>query len=203
MKRHTNKNIQIFGLGLAVLALVAGVWSFCQPSWAETKTEEVDVQFTFNSMINVTASASSMSIGSLAPGTVSESEAITVTVSTNNVSGFYLSATSGEKATNTDLTGTNGGKFTHLAQEASLDKGGITDGYWGVRYAVGAADINSSKYTGFPQDKGDNGAGGKKLIDADNLSGDKAVKVQIGAKAAATQAAGTYTNKINFYAVTK
>ena len=205
MKRHTNKKIKNFGLGIIVLALLTvGVVGFCIPSWAVNKTQDVDVKFTFNSTISLTVSEETIEISGLSAGTAGESEPVTVSVATNNANGYYLSATAGTAGGNTDLASEAGsGKFTHLDSEADSELTAMGDNTWGVAYAAGDADIAKSNFTGLPIDGGDNGESGKKLLETTSATDNKDVKVKVGAKAAATLPAGTYTNKINFYAVSK
>ena len=206
MKRHTNKNIKSFGLGLIVLALLAvGAVSFCLPSWAaETKKQEVDVKFTFNPTISLTVSEETIEISGLSAGTAGESKPVTVSVATNNANGYYLSATAGTKEGNTDLVSKAGnGKFTHLDSSASSELTAMKDNTWGVAYAESGSDIAASKFKGLPLDGADNGATGTRLLEASSAADNKSVQVKVGAKAGATLPAGTYTNKINFYAVSK
>lgn len=197
MIRHTNKKTKLFGVlfGLAVLGLTIGAANVSAEG--KTATEEVPVQFTFNSTLNLTVSEDNMTISQLAPGLTAESNTVTLTVDTNNASGFYLSATAGGE--NTDLTSSNGSKFTSMAAESDLSS--AANQTWGFAYAVGSADLAASKYNGLPLDGKDQGATGKKLINANNPSADKTVKCKIGAKAGPATAAGTYTNVVNFYLV--
>lgn len=206
MKRHTNINIRKIGLGVFVLAiLLFGGVAFCQPSWANvTKTQDVKVRFTFNSTLNLSVSQDTITIGSLASGTVEESEPVTISVATNNAGGYYLSATAGTKGENTDLVNSSTStKFTHLGSDASKTaKDELEDNTWGVAFTDGGSEVFKS-YTGLPLDGGDEGASGKKLLETTTAADSKNVKLKVAAKAGAAQAAGTYTNKINFYAVAK
>lgn len=198
MKRHTNKHREIFGLIVAaVAALGLGVLAQ-QMVWADdTQTSEVNVQFTFGSVLSLTADKETISIEGLAPGTSKESDPVTVTVDTNNTSGFYVSATAGTSSTNTDLVGDGEAKFTHLGTEETKSKlEDLADNTWGISY-------QNDEYTGLPQDGNDQGETGKKILDVSTWNGAKTVKVKVGAKAGATLPAGTYKNVINFYAVTK
>lgn len=212
MKRHTNKHIKILGLGLMSLAMVMGVGMFCYPTVAVeepkagmTKTEEVPVEFTFNSSISVSVDKQEMTISSLAAGTIEESEPVTVTVKTNSASGYYLAATVGTvEGKSADLVSSseeNTSKFTHLDSKAeegvAMDDIGVNQ--WGFAFAKGASDFEAKPFIGLPLASDEQG--GKKLLESDNLSGDKTVKVKVGAHAGATMMPDTYTNVINFYVV--
>ncbi len=227
MKR-SNKYIKRVGVGLLSLTLLGGgVAAFINPTWAEVKTAtvqecndeqhpdyklcgstEVDVQFTFNSSITVSVSQETISIDSLTPGTAGESDPVTVTVATNNATGFKLTGTVGtkgaEEVANTDLAADGlATKFTLLAEDANSTKDTIADNSWGLAFAKSEEDINTSTYNGFKADAGDDGATGTVLLDTDGPDGDKTVQVKVGAKAGATMLPGTYQNVVNFYATTK
>ncbi|MBR3246375.1 hypothetical protein IKF87_00615, partial [Candidatus Saccharibacteria bacterium] len=64
----------------------------------------------------------------------------------------------------------------------------------------------ASGYAGLPLDNNDNtnerGKGGVTLISTTDPADSKSVRFKIGARASQSQPAGTYTNTINFYAVT-
>ena len=88
--------------------------------------------------------------------------------------------------------------------------GSANDNTWGYSYSTdnGTTWISApsvSGYSGLPQDANTNanerGKGGKTLLDTEGTPGDRSIQFKIGAKAASTQAAGDYTNIINFYAV--
>ncbi len=140
-------------------------------------------------------------INNLAPGSTSDSNTINVTVATNASQGYVLTATSGTKTTNTDLVNqTNSAyKFTSIATNASLANL-TTDNTWGFSYSSDSGSTWSN-YSGLPLDNDDEGATGKQLLSTINPSDNRTIQFKIGAKAATDQAAGTYLNTINFYAV--
>ena len=173
---------------------------FTSNSSALTYSSNVDVGFTFNPTISVNLSGDLL-INNLAPGSVSDSNTINVTVATNASQGYVLTATSGTKTTNTDLVNqTNSAyKFTSIATNASLANL-TTDNTWGFSYSSDSGSTWSN-YSGLPLDNDDEGATGKQLLSTINPSDNRTIQFKIGAKAATDQAAGTYLNTINFYAV--
>lgn len=207
MKRHTKTKNGIFGLIAFGLMLVLGVTAV-HPTWAVmTKTQDVDVQFTFNSTISLTVDQQKMTIESMNSGMASDSSEILLTVDTNNASGYYVSATAGTQETSTDLENEDeelsAFKFTILGVEDSKQTAEeMDDNTWGIACAPGAeTDLNSQPYFGLPQDGKDNGATGKQILTAQDWKGEKKVKCRFGVKASPTMAAGTYKNVVNFYAV--
>ena len=169
-------------------------------SSALTYSSNVDVGFTFNPTISVNLSGDLL-INNLAPGSVSDSNTINVTVATNASQGYVLTATSGTKTTNTDLVNQTNStyKFTSIATNASLANL-TTDNTWGFSYSSDSGSTWSN-YSGLPLDNDDEGATGKQLLSTINPSDNRTIQFKIGAKAATDQAAGTYLNTINFYAV--
>ena len=176
---------------------------------ALTYQSSTDVEFTLNPTLNVTLSSSDLTIDNLAPGSSSDSNVITASVSTNAGYGYYLSATAGTKTGSTDLTnGSGNSKFTNLSSTATT-LNDIPADHWGYSYSQddgttwvsGNADSAVSGYNGLPLDNDDSGATGVMLIRTDSFSNAGSVKFKIGAKASTNQASGTYTNTVNFYAV--
>lgn len=205
MKRHTNKHTQIFGL--IVLALTMGVGIFtAAPTWAAvTKSQNVDVEFTFNSVITLTVDQNTMKVDRLTPGMSKDSNEIKLTVDTNSANGYYVAATTGTSNTNTDLTGTTGGAIAHLADnddKATLDD--MADNTWGVACVQGDVTLTGAHYSGFPKDDGSNGTTtGKRILDESSWDGTKIAKCKVGVKTSPVLSAGTYTNVVNFYAIGK
>ena len=169
-------------------------------SSALTYSSNVETGFTFNPTISVNLSGDLL-INNLAPGSVSDSNTINVTVATNASQGYVLTATSGTKTTNTDLVNqTNSAyKFSSIATNADLANL-TTDNTWGFSYSSDSGSTWSN-YSGLPKDNDDEGATGKQLLSTINPSDNRTIQFKIGAKAATDQAAGTYLNTINFYAV--
>ena len=176
---------------------------------ALTYQNSVNVEFTINPTISISLSSPDLIIDNLTPGSSSDSNIITVDVSTNAGYGYYMSATAGTSTGNTNLTSTTSSSvFTNLSTNtASLNA--FPDNYWGYSYSTdngttwisGSHGDTSTGYNGLPLDNDDSGATGVILAETDSFTNTGSIKFKIGAKAAATQATGTYTNTVNFYAV--
>ena len=178
---------------------------------ALTYQSEHDISFTFNPVLSLDLSSSDLVISNLTPGTSADSNIITVSIATNASQGYYLAATVGTSSGNTDLTNTENSsyKFTNLsANAASLSN--FASNTWGYSYSTddgstwisGSQGSTASGYNGLPLDNDDDGATGVTLIDTNSPADSTSVKFKIGAKSGETQAAGTYTNVVNFYAIT-
>lgn len=177
----------------------------------------VNTGFTFNPTISITFSGSDLTILNLIPGTYSDSNIITVGISTNTSYGHKLLATAGTSTTDTNLTHTTDDSynFTSLATTpgAAPTLSDITSNYWGYSYCPnttsvcndvsnwisGSVNNTASGYAGLPLDNDDNGETGIVLIDENSINDQ--IQFKIGAKASNSQPAGVYTNVINFYAV--
>ena len=177
---------------------------------ALTYQNDTDVDFTINPTISMTVSGD-LIIDNLTPGSSSDSNIITVNAATNASHGYYLVATVGTSSTNANLNHSSNSsyKFTNLTtNKATLS--GFDDNQWGYSYSTdnGANWVSGSQgstdtgYNGLPLDGNDSGATGITLIDTTSPVANNSVKFKIGAKASNTQPSGTYTNTINFYAVT-
>ena len=183
---------------------------------AITYQNNTDVDFALNPTINVTLSSNDLVINDLAPGSASDSNIITVGVSTNAGYGYYLSVTANTSNSNTNLTHetSESSVFTNLSSnKTSLSN--FSDNTWGYSYCRNGSvdcsvaanwisgDTGSSQtgYNGLPLDNNDSGATGTKLLDTTTYAGSGSVQFKIGAKASNTQAAGTYNGTVNFYAV--
>ena len=169
-------------------------------SSALTYSSSVQTGFTFNPTISLTLSGD-LVINNLTPGNTADSNTIDVTVATNNTTGYTLLATAGTSSTNTNLVNTanNSYNFTSIATSASLASL-TTDNTWGFSYSSDSG-TTWSNYSGLPLDNDDEGATGKQLAKTTSQSQNLPIQVKIGAKASQSQASGTYTNVINFYAV--
>ena len=167
---------------------------------ALTYSSNVDVGFTFNPTVSINLSGDLL-INNLAPNSSADSNTVNVTVTTNNANGYTLLATAGTSSTDTNLTNTTNSsyKFTSISTAANLSNL-TTNNTWGFSYSTNNGSTWSN-YTGLPKDNDDEGATGKQLAKTTSQSQNLPIQVKIGAKAGPEQAAGTYTNVINFYAV--
>ncbi len=172
-----------------------------------------NVQFTFNPTLSMSVSGD-LIIDSLAPGSSSDSNIITVSINTNSAYGYQLSATVGTKTEGEDALVNGNNEFTNLTSNVS-SLSNFSDNSWGYSYSTdsgtnwisGNVGSSSSGYNGLPLDNNNDdtnllGYGGVTLIDTNTLSNNNSIQFKIGAKASTTQPAGTYTNTVNFYAIT-
>ena len=167
---------------------------------ALTYSSNVDVGFTFNPTVSINLSGDLL-INNLAPNSSADSNTVNVTVTTNNANGYTLLATAGTSSTDTNLTNTTNSsyKFTSISTASNLSSL-TTNNTWGFSYSTNNGSTWSN-YTGLPKDNDDEGATGKQLAKTTSQSQNLPIQVKIGAKAGPEQAAGIYTNVINFYAV--
>ena len=220
-----NRKIILFSTGLVISLIGVNAVS------AVTYQSNVGVNFTFNPSISLSVS-DNLNVDNLTPGNSSDSNIITVGVTTNSVAGYTLSATVGNKTdASTALTNTANSSytFTNLATTPGVaaNLSAFGDNKWGYSYckdtptncgsggsatwisgsvgADGAAGSSVAGYAGLPLDNSDNaserGMGGITLINTTSSADSDSVQFKIGARAGSTQPAGTYTNVINFYAV--
>ena len=182
-------------------------------------SSEEHVKFTLNPNITIDISGN-LNIFDLAPGSSSDSNIITVTASSNAIAGYSLSSTVGNSThtnpsyNNTNLNHSNGSNtFTNLdTNRPTLNDFNPNINSWGYSYSPCtntdcantpnwiSGDITSTTnpgYNGLPLYTTSNPI---KLIN-ESTAGTKSVKFKIGANAASTQVAGTYTNVINFIGV--
>lgn len=180
------------------MVLLLGITSFLitPNSSALSYQDRVDVQFTFNPSISLSVSGD-LIIDNLAPGSSSDSNVIDVTVNSNNITGYVLTATAGNTShADTDLTQSGvTNKFTSIATNASLSSL-TTDDTWGYSFS---SDTGSTwtNYSGLPLYTSASGA----ELASVNTNATTPIKFKIAAKASTTQVSGTYTNVINFIAV--
>ena len=199
--------------GLIMLGGIIGAWTLVGvsgPASAITYQNSSDVEFGLNPTISVSLSSSDLSITNLSPGGTADSNIITAAVATNAGYGYYLSATTGVAGGSTSLVNTADStySFTNLSSNAAT-LSAIPDDNWGYSYSIdnGATWISGDNgsalggYNGLPLDNDDSGATGVKLLSSDSFATSGSVKFKIGARASATQVAGTYTGTVNFYAV--
>ena len=196
MKRCT----KFFALsGVLGLASLVGIGSV----HAQLKFQTTQpVEFTFNPTLSLNVSGD-LVVNNLTAGSNADSNEIIVAVNTNVASGYYLTATAGTPPTTTNLINTSNSSyiFTSLATNASLDDmSNANDNEWGYAFKVGSNAY--SNYSGLPLDSYDSGETGAKLINTTKPANNQTVTFKIGAKAAASQPSGEYTNVVNFYAVT-
>ena len=165
---------------------------------ATTYSRDVEVKFTFNTEIQIDIDTADIEILDLTPGQQKDSNIVGISVSTNNVAGYTISATTGNTTyNNTDMTHSNGSdKFTSIAEDAS-EATLSTDNTWGYSTSIGTDD-NWTNFSGLPIYT----SIAKELAKTTGPSaGQEHTYFKIHAKAAASQPAGNYRNVITFNVV--
>ena len=196
MKRRTTLSVLFGVLGLISLVGVGSVHATLKFQTTQP------VQFTFNPTLSLNVSGD-LAVSNLTAGDNADSNEITVAVNTNVASGYYLTATAGTASTNTNLVNATNSNyvFTSIATNADLTSMSSADNNtWGYAFKIGNG--NYGHYFGLPLDGNDYGETGAVLINTADPADSKTVTFKIGAKSAANQPAGVYTNTINFFAVT-
>jgi len=198
MKRHTKILVSLLTLSLVSLAGT-------KLAQALTYQDELDVSFTFNSSISMSLSSNNLTVASLSPGTYSDSNIVTITTSSNNATGYVLTATAGNGTTYANTNLANGGNsFTSLATTDSISSMSAADssqyGRWGYTFSTDSGTTwkngtGGNGYSGLPYYT----ASGAEILST-STNGTSEVQFKIGAKASTAQSSGTYKNVINFVA---
>ena len=177
----------------------------------------VGIGFSFNPTLSISFSSSDLVISNLTPGTTSDSNNIVVSVSTNAAYGYTLSTNVGSNDitspyygssdlihSNNSNNGSNSSNssnhvFSSIATDANLSSlnDSTDNNIWGYSYKLSSTDTWSN-YNGLPLYT----STPTTLVNADDQSS-KPIDFKIGAKASTAQASGSYTNTINFIAVSK
>ncbi len=197
MKRFVQYGV-LLTFGLFFTLLISGF-----AGALEFTTNPIPIEFTLNSILTLSTDGN-ISIPNLTPGNSAiSSNSYTVTVSTNNVAGYVLSATvgcaSGEDCFSSSILGdSNNNSFTMVDSSSTL-----TPGKWGVSFDSTAT--TNSNFQNLPL-YSDTPAVINQTTDAagtaaSGYQGTQDTTFRVGAYAAESQVAGTYTNVINFTAV--
>ena len=184
--------------GMMVSLTVGGV-----ASALEYTSNPVPVSFTFNSVLTLSTDGN-IAISNLTPGNKGiSSNDYTVTVSTNSVAGYTLSATvgcaSGTGCFNSKILGDgNNNDFAMVETTTTL-----TPGKWGVSLDSAATENSNFKTLPLYSDTAEtiNQTTDASGTAASGYQGTQDTTFRVGAYAAESQVAGTYTNVINFTAV--
>ena len=169
----------------------------------EYTSNPVPVSFTFNSVLTLSTDGN-IAISNLTPGNkgISAND-YTVTVSTNSVAGYTLSATvgcaSGTGCFNSKILGDgNNNDFAMVETTTTL-----TPGKWGVSLDSAATENSNFKTLPLYSDTAEtiNQTTDASGTAASGYQGTQDTTFRVGAYAAESQVAGTYTNVINFTAV--
>ena len=199
MNRCTRGHVWIIGLLIATMG--GGLSNF--PASALTYSQAVDVSFTFNPTISINLSSADLLIDELVPGSVKDSNVISVGVSTNNAFGYTLSANVGNDSaydTRNLIRSDDDNKFTSIDVGSALDSL-IMDNSWGFSSKLSGDSAEWASYSGLPLYSDTNNTA--TLIDTSSVSESSPVDFKIAAKASSDIPSGTYRNVINFIAVAK
>ena len=206
-----SRKIIIFSL----LIIILGLTNITSTS-AESYESSQGISFTLNPTINISISggtgpsSSGLTIANLTPGDYKDSNTITVSASSNALSGYNLYTNVGNSTYNyTDLridgngntNSTSNNVFNTLSATAPTIAD-IDDSKWGYSYSVdnGTTWINgnigntSTGYGGLPLYSDNNDI----LLANTNTNTTTSLQFKIGARASTNQIAGEYTNTINF-----
>ena len=188
---------KIITLSLIILILSLINITLCLPNSSSNSVSalsyesSVGIGFTFEPTINVSLSSNDLVIPNLVLGSSSDSNSINVSVSTNASYGYTLSTT----ASNDNLVHSNNiNTFSGIATDADLESL-TTDNTWGYSTSLN----NGTSWNNY---NGLSSSTSTTLIDKDDNTSSN-IDFKIAAKAGNTQPSGTYTNTINFIAVSK
>ena len=194
----------ILGIGIYNAANIANISNANALSYSTSK----DISFTFAPTLSIGLSTDSLTIDNLVPGTTSDSNKVSVTVSSNTPYGYVLSAGVGSTVSTdpyyntSDLVHDNSAtqvpttnKFSSIATTASLESLN-TDNTWGYSTSIDGG-TSWSTYSGLSN------TATKPLLDVSDPATPSTIDFRIAARSAATQASGTYNNVITFYVVGK
>lgn len=206
LKTPKTKNRCILFIGIFLLNISLNSLASVYRTSALSYQQNVGVSFTFNSTIGVSLSSADIYIYNLAPGTVSDSNIVTVNILTNTTNGYTLNASVGNDSTfasaERNLVHSNS-NFNNLF--SSIDFGSslaantdLNENTWGYSYSNDDGTTWSS-YSGLPLYSDTTNIATLKTSTepVTSTTGDK-VKFKIAAKASSTQPSGEYNNVINF-----
>ena len=161
-----------------------------------------DLQFTWGAgSLDVSLSSNNFVISDLAPGTSKNSNEIVATVTTNNATGYTLSATVGNSSNNSTELRRNGTDTANKFLMTSDNASSLASGTWGCRYKVDGSNYGNYKALSTSERVVVN-----KTVDnigtaATGYAGTSNTTLQVGANAASNQSSGEYTNVMNFQVV--
>lgn len=175
-------------LSLAFLSIF-GIYALTTPSsHAEESSELTPVHLRLNSVINLAVNPDEVDLHIVPTTGLTYSENVTAVVSTNNITGYYL--TMNTPTTTTALT--RSGTSDSITSPSTLTGTTLGNNNWG--YGTGA---NATAYLAIPSSTN--------LATLNNYNTNitgHTTTITIGAKADLTISAGTYTNTLIFTAIT-
>ena len=177
-----------------ILTLFALVF-FLPQAFISTDASAGTADITLSVTTNLTFALSShnLTISSLAPGAVANSNVITISTNTNNSTGYTLAATVGDSSHNTTslIRSSSTDAFEGLDTSSTLAMNNIPDSKWGFSSDSGLTFSGLPLYTDTP-----------KIIDISSLPvAGGTINFSIAAHAPSDMSAGTYENVITFSVV--
>ena len=208
-------NHKFYAMGAAMVFLGVGAAGIVSTALADeagalTYQKSVDVGFTIERSVSIELDSSTLKIEDLSPGQSADSNIVTLTVKTNNATGYTIGSTVGGTHNGNTFTTSNLQHstdydstkaltyFQSLSTDAEVDDLASLDaGKWG--YAFNLNNTGWQPYSGLPLDGGTESA---ELVDVDS-NVDSSIQFKIAAKAQDMQYSGEYNNVVNFTAVVK
>ena len=202
-----SSSIIILGLADITIAVLNDVLVF-----AESYESSAGISFTLNPTINIAVSGD-LTIANLTPGDYKDSNTITVSASSNALSGYSLYANTGNSSNNSNELRKDGIDTTNKFTSITIDQSSLSnfnDNTWGYSFCNTTSSIANSStpidcttstnwtdYSGLPVYSDSN----DKLLISSNTNITTNLQFKIGAKASINQIAGEYTNTINFIGI--
>ena len=179
---------------LAVMLILAGVGFTGELTMALSEQSEAELEFTFAPSLTLQVSDSDIIIDNLMPGTSGLSNTVDVTVTTNAIYGYVLSATTGNTTYPTrNLVRDNNNYLGSIVVGATTST--LTNDTWGYTLDNGAT------FSGLPLYTDASVQLNSSFGPVDAITGK--TSFAIGAKASTNKASGNYNNVVNFTAVAK
>ena len=161
---------------------------------ALTEQSEATLEFTFAPSLTLSVSDSDLIIENLMPGTSDISNTVDITVTTNNIAGYVLSATTGNTTNPTrNLVRDSSNYLESIAVGSSLSS--LSNDTWGYTTNGGTTYSGLPLYTSAGTELNSSNGPVNATIGKTSFA--------IGAKASTNKTAGNYTNVVNFTAVSR
>ena len=188
-----------------VLGFFGLLFLFSLPTHAEGSSS-VELEFTFASTLTTTLSSADIFIHDITPGTSKNSNSVNLNVTTNNITGYVVSASTGDANNNSsDLIQTGiTDKFSSIAASANLESL-TTDDTWGYSTKVDTTSGNGTSEQTVHTEGTWSNLNGLATTSAPIYSTNSPliadVNFRITARASEDIEPGEYTNTINFFVV--
>ena len=201
MNRRAKKTTLI----LLAAGVILGMVKVTGPVSALTYQQDIGVNFTFNSLLQLSLSSADLVIDNLVPGTSADSNVINIVVRTNSANGYTLNASVGNSTDyntrNLVHSGVNQtATFSSVDYGANIaDRANLNDETWAFAYSTDNGSTWAN-YSGLPLYSDTTHITTLRTSNGPLYNNDQ-VDFKIAAKASDTQIAGEYNNVINFMLV--